>query len=59
MKTIGNIELQQVTLSKSIKSLENKVGEIENEQYNIRSEFEEVVHMFDKDSTKLNEIGKL
>ncbi|KAH3856938.1 hypothetical protein DPMN_099533 [Dreissena polymorpha] len=41
-----------------MKSLENKVSEIENEQYNIRSEFEEVAHMFDKDSANLNKIGK-
>ncbi|KAH3775986.1 hypothetical protein DPMN_177397 [Dreissena polymorpha] len=55
---IGNIELKQHTLSENMKSLENKVGEIENEQYNIRSEFEEVAHMSDKDSAELNEIGK-
>ncbi|KAH3753297.1 hypothetical protein DPMN_187932 [Dreissena polymorpha] len=55
---IGNIELKQPTLSENMKSLENKVGEIENEQYNIRSEFEEVAHIFDKDSAELNEIGK-
>ncbi|KAH3839083.1 hypothetical protein DPMN_112505 [Dreissena polymorpha] len=55
---INNIEARQHSMGKHIQSVETKFDDIDIEHQKLRTEFEEVAHMLDRDSSDLCDITK-